>query len=257
MVENYFAAIRSCGHLHNKPTPADFASRYKSLIINNMVSRHSINANCEYERTHDMVNGLKLLLMSQQKETSVPTTTEFLEETSYKEQLLLSTEGNHVIAKYSLTYVSGYILRKLKPIYKACSTCCNNFESVPDESHSLIAAREVDEVTRLTYPSQAFIHTIEEIKNMVYNLLNDKFNDIPRLLQIVNQHINNSFILACSSHAFLFKEKLSTFTTNFFIYKMVRDINNILHHKLNITKNEKNPLKIAASIKCNKLKKRP
>lgn len=221
-----------------------------------MVSRHSINANCEYERTHDMVNGIKLLLMSKQKDTSLPSTTDLLPEPSCKEGLLPSTEVSHVIAKYSLAYVSGYLLRKLKVIYKTCSTCCNNLESVADESHSLITARDMDEIARLTYPSRAFMHLIDQITDIVYNLISDSINDIPGLLQRVNEHLNNRFNLACSTHASLFKEKLSTFSTNFFIYKMVRDVNNIFNHQLNITKNEKNPLKITASVKCNKLKRR-
>ncbi|XP_045450588.1 uncharacterized protein LOC123659416 [Melitaea cinxia] len=46
-LENFFCGIRSNGVRNTNPTCAQFVNAYKTLLVNNLVSPHSVNANCE------------------------------------------------------------------------------------------------------------------------------------------------------------------------------------------------------------------
>ena len=50
-VENFFGCIRSHGHRNINPTCASFIQSFKSLLINNFVSRHSVGFNCENDQS--------------------------------------------------------------------------------------------------------------------------------------------------------------------------------------------------------------
>ena len=61
-VENFFSSIRSHGVRNNNPTCSSFESSTKSLIINNLVSAHSVGANCESDESVGMLSNLKSFL---------------------------------------------------------------------------------------------------------------------------------------------------------------------------------------------------
>ncbi|KAJ8910197.1 hypothetical protein NQ315_014368 [Exocentrus adspersus] len=46
-VENFFGKIRQRGSRNINPTPSDFISYYKNLLVNGLTSKHSVGANCE------------------------------------------------------------------------------------------------------------------------------------------------------------------------------------------------------------------
>nr|CAI5836819.1 unnamed protein product [Callosobruchus analis] len=50
-VENLFSCIRGYGGCNINPTCTAFVSSLKSLIINNLVSQHSLGSNCEEDQS--------------------------------------------------------------------------------------------------------------------------------------------------------------------------------------------------------------
>lgn len=58
-LENFFSLVRSHGDRNVNPTCFAFASSIKSLTLNNFVSSHSINANCEQDETDGLLDTLK------------------------------------------------------------------------------------------------------------------------------------------------------------------------------------------------------
>lgn len=46
-LENFFSQIRDIGHRNNNPSPYQFSTAFKSLLIANITSKHSPPANCK------------------------------------------------------------------------------------------------------------------------------------------------------------------------------------------------------------------
>lgn len=50
-LENFFGKIRQRGLRNINPTPTDFNHYYKSLLVNQLTSNHSVGANCEEDKS--------------------------------------------------------------------------------------------------------------------------------------------------------------------------------------------------------------
>ena len=55
-MENFFGCARSHDHMLVKPTCFQFSGTYRSLLINNLTSSHSIGANCAPDGTSFMLS---------------------------------------------------------------------------------------------------------------------------------------------------------------------------------------------------------
>lgn len=62
-IENFFGSIRSHGVRNIKPTPANFISSFKALIINNFTSNRSVGSNCENDDCDETLDNLKNFLL--------------------------------------------------------------------------------------------------------------------------------------------------------------------------------------------------
>jgi hypothetical protein len=61
-LEIFFGCIRSHGVRNNSPDVSHFISSFKSLVINNYMSRHSVGRNCERDYTEGALDNLRCLL---------------------------------------------------------------------------------------------------------------------------------------------------------------------------------------------------
>lgn len=68
-LENFFGQIRQRGSRNTNPTPTMFQYHFKSLIINNLASVHSINANCE-EDCNQMFAAVKKIIIQESTSSS-------------------------------------------------------------------------------------------------------------------------------------------------------------------------------------------
>ncbi|KAE9537635.1 hypothetical protein AGLY_006658 [Aphis glycines] len=64
-IENFFGSIRNHGIRNINPTPANFISSFKSLVIKNLTSSHSIGTNCEEDDCDRVLDNLKEFLFNE------------------------------------------------------------------------------------------------------------------------------------------------------------------------------------------------
>lgn len=61
-LENFFGALRQRGMRNVNPTSSAFRTFYKSLLVNNLVGKHSLGSNCEDDKS-DILFPLESLIM--------------------------------------------------------------------------------------------------------------------------------------------------------------------------------------------------
>lgn len=81
-----------------------------------------------------------------------------------------SFEDLHVEDSQALTYVSGYLLRKIDIPHKNCLTCLTDlFFKDMRQQHLFTSFKENSDKTSLTYASDQVIILTENIHNMLYS----------------------------------------------------------------------------------------
>lgn len=243
-IENFFGSIRSHGIRNINPTPANFISSFKALVINNFTSSHSVGANCEDDDCDGVLDNLKEFLFDELPVETV------VEETDCNDQLqttLVSMPPNNdnIITSGSRAYVSGWIIKKVKKLTKNCSTCIAKLcATYPLNEHFLIQERQYLQC-HLFYPDKETI----DVYSFIINLFNSNFhkyvyknNAFDKLYSFVSHNVPIGN-LVCGEHD-LFKLFLKT-ACKLLIYSYVNHINRIL------SKGEKNnctsdPIKLSA-----------
>ncbi|CAK1597574.1 unnamed protein product [Parnassius mnemosyne] len=127
-LENFFCCIRSNGVRNTNPTCAQFINAYKTLLVNNLSSPHSVNANCEAD-DNKCLQSLSYLLKS--TTDSVPQE----ENINFNIDLLIEKwnkacdeDQHNIIHNESKRYVAGYIIKRCQTkIFKSCKVCKNIF----------------------------------------------------------------------------------------------------------------------------------
>ncbi|CAH0563112.1 unnamed protein product [Brassicogethes aeneus] len=135
-LENFFGQMRQRGGRYVNPTCEAFLPFYKSLLIKNLAARHAPTSNCEDDKA-DMFFSLKNLLdeglEEQQQENQLETPIIFN----------LPSEKIGYIENQALTYVLGFILKKIKPKTKDCEECCQRlFCEMPDKEHEFVIRKD-------------------------------------------------------------------------------------------------------------------
>nr|CAH7752202.1 unnamed protein product [Callosobruchus chinensis] len=135
-IENFFGQIRQQGIRDTNPTCNHFKNHFKTLLINNFSSRHSMSSNCEDDETKNVILAVKKIVT---QDVVIPTTTD------------LGTFSVHIppqrmtyMSKVSLGYVSGFMTKYVKKYISACANCKGSIfsENPVDEWHDLIRAKD-------------------------------------------------------------------------------------------------------------------
>ncbi|KAL1516172.1 hypothetical protein ABEB36_000091 [Hypothenemus hampei] len=142
-LENFFEQMRQYGGNRNRnvnPSSTVFLNHFKTLLLNNLVSRHSLHANCQNDDSYNGLVTLKhflLLPVSEEKPNDNCETMAIIEQ----RKSLSNRNYTYYIDKISITYVNGFISKKLKMLQ--CPLCKNNpcTEDV-SEWHDLVICRE-------------------------------------------------------------------------------------------------------------------
>lgn len=92
-IENFFGQIRDNGHRNINPTPYQFNGSFKTLIITNLTSRHSVSSNCEENE-----NGPSQALLNILRVSDIVTSEEEKEEKEIEctEAAILETNTKHL-----------------------------------------------------------------------------------------------------------------------------------------------------------------
>lgn len=128
-LENFFCGIRSNGVRNTNPTCAQFVNAYKTLLVNNLVSPHSVNANCEADDNKCLQSLCHLLNDPQdsamQEKNSNFHIDSFIDNLSLP--ITVGDDEHNVLYNESKRYVAGYIINKCQKIFKSCNICRNIF----------------------------------------------------------------------------------------------------------------------------------
>lgn len=119
-IENFFGQLRQHGGRNINPNCSMFKNYFKTLFINNLISKHSIGANCEKDDNINLIENVKYFVTQ-----GIP------EEDTNNEVIRILRNINvemkpwTYIDKISLGYVAGFISKYLKTI-NTCEACKNN-----------------------------------------------------------------------------------------------------------------------------------
>lgn len=262
-LENFFGAIRAHGCSNIMPTAVAFEGAYKSLIINNLSSTHSMGANCEKD------GGVCLQNLQYFFEMEGPAEPEISGPPIDDNHLNISVDVNIILRSdlplnlekcAAIAYCSGWLLRGAKKIiYNNCVTCTSQLESKDEEIfHKIIKNSEYSEKNVLHYPTkdvfEMFLH-IETIVNIIMKSISYENNIVSYIKLIVATIVNFSFI-TCSEHKNELTEYIIKKNVSFCILNWCKEVNKILAGKRNYDGND--AIKLAAQTHYikNKTRKR-
>lgn len=219
-LENLFGAIRAHGHSNITPTAAGFQATYKTLLINNFTSAHSVGANCEKDKNICLQN-LQYFFEIEGPAEPPPNGPAMIEEhlNIYidVDSLLKSNSPQDIQKCAAAGYCSGWLVRNAKKkVYQNCVTCTSQLESEEKQSfHNFIKISEYSNKNWLCYPSKnvfdIFVH-IEVIVIEIMKSMSHEENNIEYVKLIISAVVDFSFI-KCIEH----KSKL----TEYFIKKLL------------------------------------
>uniref|UniRef100_A0A1Y1KN14 THAP-type domain-containing protein n=1 Tax=Photinus pyralis TaxID=7054 RepID=A0A1Y1KN14_PHOPY len=190
-LENFFGSVRSHGIRNINPSVHHFITSFKTLIINNFMSSHSMGQNCEEDVHVGALDTLRLCLEKDHPFTAnVPVEAVHVELPAY-----LSHMKKSRVARGTIKYFTGYMVRKIKKNINHCEACKNNFYAgYTSQDNDVIEASEYAGC-QLVRPGDYITYVTNEILSYIFYLL-------PRIC-----HVNN--ISMCIYNAILPKVSLA------------------------------------------------
>lgn len=211
--EKFFGDIRSHPVRNVNPTCEAFLSSYKSLVVNNFVSAHSPDANCENDGCSALDN-LRSFLRIMPTDgilplLTVPLNDGFVFQTTCPDQVLQSR-----------MYIAGYVACTLLKLVK-CKVCREQLTSNTSQHCQLIEAREYKS-NLLLKPGTEFAVLFNKSCDVLHHFLpsicaerNLKSKLKVKLRKLVENHFT------CSSHE-LFEIFINQFI-RFYIFTWVNN----------------------------------
>ncbi|CAH1731684.1 unnamed protein product [Aphis gossypii] len=226
-IENFFGSIRSHGVRNIKPTCANFISSFKSLVINNLTSSHSIGSNCENDDCNGVLDNLKEFLFNDNLTGIHPL--EDAEDAIITLEIPIPNQQPYAsINSNSRAYVTGWVMKKIKKITKNCHHCMTTMHSdAVLKEHMVIQARMYEDCN-LQYPNEEAMSIFSYIIQM-FNFNFHKFVFKSYLKKSLNESLVQNLplnYLTCPFHDLT--DIFIKTTTNLLIYSYINHINRIL-----------------------------
>lgn len=248
-LENLFGAVRSLGCVN--PTCGSFISSYKTLMLNNLVSPHSLGANCEEDLTDGSLTNYKNLFSFDNNEICKPPTLAVNLPKPGISSIINTTTEN--LRQLTNSYIAGFIIKKLnREILKDCKKCLKKM--CTDEiltENELITVREYQSTRlNLKYPGVSFRILIDNIITYINNIL-PSISHHQNIQYTLVHNIKLYFDLSnicCLEHTDIFKDKIVKCITNLFIKHWCAEVNKILSGKREMRIEEKDQVKILANV---------
>lgn len=233
-VENLFCTIRQHGIANTKPTCHQFIAALKTVVLNNLVAPVSNSANCENDNCESIAIFQGFLRRA--TETIQNEESESLENTNKCTLDWVTFKDLNVDASQALSYVSGYLVKKLKIPDENCLHCQTDLFCSQQEQHHLYTAfKEYSEKDLLTYPSDKMITLLENVHDRLFYFLNENGHKSKLISNFKQIFFNNYISDFCDVHRcdnVIVEECLP-----FLIYKYVKGKKNRYNSLLAITKN--------------------
>lgn len=197
-LENFFGQIRQHGFRNVNPTSSNFKHNFKTLLVTNFISSHSVSANCENENSTNIISSVRHFVTQGLVE----------DETIYEhfEYPSLKIEGmafRTFVDQISIGYISGFIAKNLKK-FNACLICRNNLFCNATDSieHALIREKEFDKNVpkKLKYCSPQVIEGIMLVYEIILKLwpqICHEQNTFHKLSAYIFQNVKFNFVHLC------------------------------------------------------------
>lgn len=255
VLENFFGSIRSHGIRNVSPTCAAFEAAFASLLVNNLSSNYAVGSNCE-EDFCTMFHTFDELFFRKQSELSDFSEID-LQDLNDDIIIDYKEKENHPTIKAPLEYVTGYILRKCRPIIKNCKHCENKlFDKNPMEN-SYISCREfVKNKKYLSYPTMNMKILFSSIQDVIYNVLKNKshINNLKSYCKKLLYVSADTNFIDCPQHKKDLTEFIFDFSCRFFACNWCKCTNKLLKATCKDVENE-DKIQAEAYIYCIKRKK--
>ncbi|XP_050066042.1 uncharacterized protein LOC126555121 [Aphis gossypii] len=148
-LECFFGAARSVSS--SNPSYHAFASAYKTLLLNNLISSNAPGSNCE-DFVETSLTSYKNLFQNSQDD-SVKNFSNYEFSVSLPVQISNPPINVNYLRGQVQTYIAGYIKKKLiKTVFKNCHHCLKQLcaNKVTNE-HNLISARDLNTQRNVPY----------------------------------------------------------------------------------------------------------
>lgn len=231
-IENFFGNVRSLGFRNVSPDCVSFKGAYKTLLLNNFTSTHSVNANCEEDK-NSCLQGYRFFI--ENKSFSGPKSQHIMLNIPLAE--ISDVDNDDEKGVLQRNYVAGFVLSKtLQKIVKECENCRNSLCGDPKSNENeFIRHKEYDHhKTNLVYPSVELSKCFNEIQKTTIGYLKSQPNE-PNLM-----HNIKDLALIFTSFNFINCNIHKTQVTHFIIFSVIkiiihswcRSVNRILQGKI-------------------------
>ncbi|CAK1593758.1 unnamed protein product, partial [Parnassius mnemosyne] len=239
-LENFFGAIRAHGYSNIMPTSSAFEGAFKTLLINNITSSHSVGSNCEKDDSV-CLQSLKCFLINPKDNN---TATECEDEVDYAhlyidpintDALLASKTPMDIEKCAAIGYCSGWIAQLAKKhVFKNCITCRHDLEAEDLLNfHKFIKMKEYENKKWLCYPTRALFDFFAQVEHISIEILKDRAkNYISKYIKLIMTVNLNFNFLTCLLHKNDLTDYLINKSTFFFINNWCKDVNNVLTGKI-------------------------
>lgn len=190
------------------PTCSSFEASYKTLLLNNLTTKHSVGANCEADNDF-CLDSLKYFLLNEDVQIS----TEGINVVDYEHMYIELVGTKSVINKKdkgniekcaAIGYCSGWLARQSKSkVYKKCQTCLKSMETDYTENfHGFIKIKEYDSQRWLCYPTRCLFDFVAQVENITFSILKssplkNKIAEYIKLVVTINMEVN---FVTCETH---------------------------------------------------------
>lgn len=241
-IENFFGAIRAHGYSNVMPDSAAFENAFKTLLINNITSPHSLQGNCEKDDSI-CLQSLKSFVEIESSSNGNGNGNDITQimdyhlnmETINTQTMLESRSRVHVEKCAAIAYCSGWMATKTKKyVFKNCNTCENCVISKNTETfHTYIFKKEYCGKNWLCYPTRALFDYFAQVEHITLEILKTDAH-IEKIVQyiclIITVHVNLNFI-TCEEHKNTLSKYLLNKSVVFFVNNWCREVSNVLTGK--------------------------
>lgn len=230
-LENFFCSIRSNGVLNTNPTCLHFVNAYKTLLVNNLNSPHSVHANCEVDDNkcfQSLSNLLKTKKNVSQENINFNIDNFVLQLSQQNE-----SDRHNVIHIETKRYVAGYIINKCqKKFFKTCENCKDDFFNKQIDPATYTYFRD--------YTKKSLIHAKENfilLTKRIYDLIILCLRDSPQEKHLIEKikyfiQIEIDFnILTCETHKEVLEKFIIDLSINIIVHSWCKGVNKLLKGK--------------------------
>jgi len=227
-LECFFGAARSVSS--SNPSCNAFASAYKTLLLNNLMSPNSHGSNCEDMVEASLTSYKHLFQINPDELVKVnnQVTSVDLPVTIYNPTVAINDIRGQV-----QTYIAGYILKRLnKNIFKNCHNCLQNLcvDNISSE-HNIILAREYTSRLSLKYPSTSFSSLVQQIITYIGQQIS-KICHHTNICKTLSTDIKNNFtfnsLSLCNNHGKNLEKRIIDTIVNLMVNHWCTEVNRIL-----------------------------